>query len=67
MPYFPASQRYARPWRAIEMRRQREMLVHAAEVPASLGSPTAVASSRSDRRVDDGPLGFFGLSVFTFE
>ena len=53
MPYFPASQRYALPWRAIEMRRQREMLAHATEVPASLGSPTAVASRRSDRRVDD--------------
>src|ERR1700704_871897 len=55
MPHFPASQRYALPWRAIEMRRQREMLAHTAEVPASPGSPTATASSRSDRRIDDSP------------
>jgi hypothetical protein len=55
MPYFPASQRYSLPWRAIEMRRQREMLAHAAEVPASLGSPTPTVSSRSYRRIDGGP------------
>jgi hypothetical protein len=55
MPYFPASQRYALPYRAIAMRRERDMLLHAAEAAASLGSPTVLASSRSDRRVNDRP------------
>jgi histidinol-phosphate/aromatic aminotransferase/cobyric acid decarboxylase-like protein len=55
MPYFPATQRYALPYRAIEMRRQRETLAHTAELPATLGSPTALAPSRSDGHVDDRP------------
>jgi histidinol-phosphate/aromatic aminotransferase/cobyric acid decarboxylase-like protein len=46
MPYFPASQRYALPWRAIEMRRQREMFAHAAEAPSA---------GPLDRRIDDRP------------
>ena len=48
MPYFPASQRYALPWRSIEMRRQKEMSAAAAEVPVSLETPAATASSQSD-------------------
>jgi hypothetical protein len=55
MPYFPASQRYALPYRAIAMRRERDMLLQAAEAAASLESPTVLASSRSDRRVNGGP------------
>ena len=55
MPYFPASQRYALPWRSIEMRRQKEMSAAAAEVPVSLGTPAAAASSQSDPRPHTGP------------
>lgn len=55
MPYFPASQRYALPYRAIEMRRQREMLAHPTEAPVSHGPPTPTASSCSDRHSDDSP------------
>ncbi|MCW2556986.1 MAG: hypothetical protein JWP55_950 [Mycobacterium sp.] len=55
MPYFPASQRYALPYRAIAMRRERDMLLRAAEEAAGRGSPTVLASSRSDRRVNGGP------------
>jgi histidinol-phosphate aminotransferase len=43
------------PYRAIAMRRERDMLLHAAEVAARPGSLTVVASSRPDRRIDDGP------------
>jgi Aminotransferase class I and II len=53
MPYFPATQRYSLPYRAIEVRRQREILAHAADLPATLGSPTAVACGRWDGRVED--------------
>jgi hypothetical protein len=55
MPYFPASQRYALPYRAIAMRRERDMLLQAAEAAASLRSPTVLATSRPDRRVNGGP------------
>jgi len=52
MPHFPASARYSLPYRAVEMRRQRELLAKGSDAPATLRTVPAVAARRTDRGVE---------------